>query len=89
MNFVVLLTHLLPRQPLYRAYLLKETLASIFDRRQVHERLQVQRWSDLGWAGHAVVIEYAPVRVRCVPCGKSANEMVAWADRHQRQTSRL
>lgn len=56
---------------------------------KVHERLKVRRWSDLGWAGHAVVIEYAPVRVRCVPCGKSANEMVAWADRHQRQTSRL
>ena len=56
---------------------------------KVHERLKVRRWSDLGWAGHPVVIECAPVRVKCVPCGKSTIEMVAWADRHQRQTRRL
>jgi transposase len=56
---------------------------------KIHERLQVRRWSDLGWAGHPVVIEYAPARVKCGPCGKSTVELIAWADRHQRQTRRL
>jgi transposase len=56
---------------------------------KVHERLKPRRWADLGWAQHPVVIEYAPVRVRCAGCGSTAVELIAWADTHQRQTRRL
>jgi len=51
--------------------------------------LASRRWTDLSWAEHPVVIEYAPVRVRCERCHSTAIEMIAWADRHQRQTRRL
>ena len=58
-------------------------------REQAHEYLGFRRWLDLPWAGHTVVIEYAPIRVRCERCKSHAIEMVAWADRYQRQTQRL
>jgi len=54
-----------------------------------HEQLKARRWADLPWAGRPVVIEYAPIRVKCRRCGSHAGEMVAWADRYQRQTRRL
>jgi transposase len=54
-----------------------------------HERLEARRWTDLPWAEHPVVIEYAPVRVRCKGCGRRPVEMIAWADGHQRQTRRF
>lgn len=54
-----------------------------------HERQPPRRWQDLAWAGHTVVIEYAPIRVKCRRCGGHAGEMVAWADPYQRQTRRL
>lgn len=57
--------------------------------RSVHERLPVRRWTDLCWAEHPVVIEYAPVRVKCRHCKATPVEMIAWADAHQRQTRRL
>jgi transposase len=38
--------------------------------------------------GRTVVLEYAPWRVRC-RCGSTALELLAWAERHQRQTRRL
>jgi transposase len=57
--------------------------------REVHQRLKPRRWTDLGWAGHPVVIEYAPVRAKCTPCGSSAVELIAWAEPYQRQTRRL
>ena len=54
-----------------------------------HEQLKTRRWNDLPWAGRSVVIEYAPIRVKCRRCDSHAGEMVAWADRYQRQTRRL
>jgi transposase len=54
-----------------------------------HERLSTRRWADLIWAGHPVVLEYAPVRVKCRSCKATPVEMVAWADSYQRQTRRL
>jgi len=54
-----------------------------------HEQLKTRRWEDLPWAGRPVEIEYAPIRVKCRHCGSHAGEMVAWADRYQRQTRRL
>jgi len=57
--------------------------------RSVHERLRARRWSDLCWAEHPVVIEYAPVRVKCRHCKSTPVELIAWADPHQRQTRRL
>jgi transposase len=54
-----------------------------------HEQLKTRRWKDLPWAGRPVEIEYAPIRVKCRHCGSHAGEMVAWADRYQRQTRRL
>ena len=56
---------------------------------KVHTRLAPRRWADLPWGGHAVVIEYAPVRVRCAHCDSTAVEMIAWAEPKQRQTRRL
>jgi len=55
----------------------------------VHERLGARRWTDLPWAEHPVVIEYAPVRVRCNACDRRPVELLAWAGSHQRQTLRL
>jgi transposase len=57
--------------------------------RHVHQRLPLRRWNDLGWAEHPVVIEYAPVRVRCDSCISHPLEWIAWADRRQHQTRRL
>jgi transposase len=57
--------------------------------RAVHERLRSRRWRDLCWSEHPVVIEYAPVRVKCARCRTTPVEMIAWADPHQRQTRRL
>lgn len=54
-----------------------------------HEQLALRRWVDLPWAGHRVVLEYAPMRVKCPRCGAHAVELLAWADRCQRQTRRL
>jgi len=57
--------------------------------RQVHQRLNPRRWQDLCWAEYPVVIEYAPVRIRCEHCVSHGIEWVAWAERRQRQTRRL
>jgi transposase len=57
--------------------------------RGVHERLPKRRWTDLCWAEHSVVIEYAPVRVKCRHCDATPVELIAWAEAHQRQTRRL
>jgi transposase len=54
-----------------------------------HERCKVRRWADLPWAGHRVVLEYAPIRVKCRRCRSHAVELLAWADPKQRQTRRL
>jgi transposase len=54
-----------------------------------HEQLKTRRWKDLPWAGRPVVIEYAPIRVKCRRCHCHAGEMVAWADRYQRQSKRM
>ena len=54
-----------------------------------HEQLEARRWSDLSWAEHPVEIEYAPCRVKCRACDATPVELVAWADRYQRQTRRL
>ncbi len=54
-----------------------------------HEHCRVRRWADLPWAGHRVVIEYAPIRVNCRRCGSHAVELLAWAEPKQRQTRRL
>lgn len=54
-----------------------------------HERGKMRRWIDLSWAGHRVVLEYAPDRVKCRNCGHHAVELLAWADPRQRQTRRL
>ena len=53
-----------------------------------HEQLKARRWKDLPWAGRSVVIDYAPIRVKCRRCHSHAGEMVAWADRYQRQSKR-
>lgn len=57
--------------------------------RGVHERLPLRRWTDLTWAEHPVVIEYAPVRVKCRRCDASPVELIPWAEPHQRQTRRF
>lgn len=54
-----------------------------------HARGEVRRWRDLPWAGHPVVIEYAPERLKCTRCGGFSTELLAWADPKQRQTRRL
>jgi transposase len=54
-----------------------------------HEKLDTRRWADLSWAGRPVQIEATPIRVKCKKCRASPVEMLAWADRHQRQTRRL
>ena len=62
---------------------------AICKRGSCHEQCKVRRWKDLGWAGHRVLIEYAPIRVKCRRCGSHAVELVAWAEPKQRQTRRL
>jgi transposase len=57
--------------------------------RTCHENCATRRWADLPWAGHRVVIEYAPTRVNCPRCEGHAVEMLGWADPMQRQTRRL
>lgn len=54
-----------------------------------HERCKVRRWADLPWAGHRVMLEYAPIRVKCGRCGSHAVELLAWSEPKQRQTRRL
>jgi transposase len=56
---------------------------------KVHEQLPARRWRDLPWAGHAVQIEYAPVRLACARCGSTGVEALAWADPSQRQSRRF
>jgi transposase len=51
--------------------------------------MPARRWSDLSWAEHPVIIEYAPVRVSCQSCLSHPLEWIAWADRQQHQTRRL
>jgi transposase len=51
--------------------------------------MPARRWSDLSWAEHPVIIEYAPVRVSCKSCLSHPLEWIAWADRQQHQTRRL
>jgi transposase len=58
--------------------------------RSCHENCDTRRWADLSWAGHRVVVEYAPIRVKCARCRDSHPvEMVGWAEPKQRQTRRL
>lgn len=54
-----------------------------------HEHLKPRRWKDLPALGHPVEIECAPDRLDCRRCGARAVELLAWADRKQRQTRRL
>lgn len=54
-----------------------------------HEHRKVRRWHDLPWAGHRVIIEYGPHRLKCPRCGSHATELLGWADAKQRQTRRL
>ncbi len=54
-----------------------------------HEQIAPRRWADLPWAGHRVVLEYAPMRGKCRRCGTHAVELLPWADRWQKQTRRL
>ena len=56
---------------------------------KVHEQLGPRRWDDLEWAGRPVQVEYPPVRVGCKGCGSRGVELLAFADRYQRQTKRL
>lgn len=56
---------------------------------RVHERCPLRRWQDLPWGEHNVVLEYAPVRVRCRACKSTPVELVAWAEVRQLQTRRL
>jgi transposase len=56
---------------------------------KIHGRLRARRWHDLPWAGRAVVIEYAPIRVKCDRCGSHAEELLAWAERYHRATQRF
>jgi transposase len=54
-----------------------------------HQRCATRRWRDLSWAGHQVVLEYAPDRYKCACCGACVTELLAWADPKQRQSRRL
>lgn len=54
-----------------------------------HEHCRLRRWVDLPWAQHRVMIEYAPIRVKCGRCHSHAVELLAWAEPKQRQTRRL
>lgn len=54
-----------------------------------HATLRRRRWADLAWALHPVEIEATPIRVKCPGCSDHPGEMLAWADRYQRQTRRL
>jgi len=56
---------------------------------KLHEQLPVRRWQDLPWAGRPILIEFAPTRVACARCGSHGVELLAFADRYQRQTRRL
>jgi|HubBroStandDraft_4_1064222.scaffolds.fasta_scaffold59587_1 transposase len=56
---------------------------------KVHEQREARRWKDLPWAGRPVVIEYAPIRVKCNRCGSHGEELLAWAERYQRSTRRF
>jgi transposase len=56
---------------------------------KTHEQLGARRWKDLPWAGRPIVIEYAPIRVKCKRCGSHAEELLAWADKYQRATRRF
>lgn len=58
-------------------------------RRTCHENCATRRWADLPWAGHRVVIQYAPIRVNCLRCDSHPVELLGWADAKQRQTRRL
>jgi transposase len=57
--------------------------------RRCHERVKPRRWKDLPCLGHAVELNYAPIRLDCPRCGSRAVELLAWADPKQRQTRRL
>jgi transposase len=57
--------------------------------RVTHSIEKTRRWKDLPWAGHPVEIEATPIRVVCHRCGGHPVEMLAWADRYQRETRRL
>lgn len=56
---------------------------------KLHEQLKARRWSDLPWAGRAVEVEYAPIRVKCRRCGGHPEELLAWAERYHRTTRRF
>lgn len=57
--------------------------------RRVHHLGKPRRWMDLKWGVRPVVIEARAIRVSCLRCGGHPVEMVAWADRYQRETQRL
>lgn len=54
-----------------------------------HEQCKARRWVDLPCLGHKVILEYAPIRVKCHRCGSHAVELIPWAEPKQRQTSRF
>ena len=56
---------------------------------KVHEHLKTRRWHDLPWCEHPVDIEYAPDRLVCTHCARACVELLPWADRYQRETSRM
>lgn len=57
--------------------------------RRLHDRCPLRRWSDLRCVEHPVLIQYAPIRVKCRHCKGSPVEAVPWADPYQRETRRL
>jgi transposase len=58
-------------------------------RQIVHEQLEPRRWADLSWCSRPVLLEYAPVRIRCRRCDGRRVEFLSWAEPFQRQTQRL
>lgn len=57
--------------------------------KKVHARLPLRSWRDLPWAGHPVVIEYAPIRLACTRCDSTGVEFLHWTEPNQRQTKRF
>jgi zinc-finger of transposase IS204/IS1001/IS1096/IS1165 len=47
---------------------------AILTAKRLHQHGQVRRWDDLPWAGHPVVLEYAPDRYKCPRCKRAVTE---------------
>lgn len=56
---------------------------------KTHAHLPLRTWRDLPWAGHPVVVEYAPIRLACKRCHSTGVEFLNWAEPNQRQTKRF